>query len=142
MKILLTGAFGNIGASALDTRPKFIFTSSVTVHGKKHGSPPPRRSNEEPEACDNYTRSKVDWETELKRSDLPWTIFRVGAALSKSMMRGRMKDGIRTLFDTPLDQRIELIHPRDVATALANCVEADTQGKTLYLGGGKDLQLN
>jgi nucleoside-diphosphate-sugar epimerase len=121
--------------------PKFIFTSSVTVHGKKHSSPPPRRAHEEPEPSDNYTHSKVASETELKASGLPWTVLRVGAAVSKNLMEGRMKHGIRMLFDTPLDQRIEVVHPRDAAMAVSNCVEAETGGKILYLGGGQDWQM-
>ena len=131
-----------MAACEQDPRPKFIFTSSVTVHGKKHSSPPPRRADEEPEPCDNYSRSKVASENDLKESELPWTILRVGAALSKNLMEGRMKDGFRMLFNTPLDQRIEVVHPRNVATAVSNSVEAETEGKTLYLGGGRDWQLN
>lgn len=142
-KVNIEGTRNLIGAACQqDPRPKFIFTSSVTVHGKKHSSPPPRRADEEPDPSDNYTRSKMDSETELRRSNLPWTILRVGAALSAGLMQGRFQDGIRILFDTPLDQRIEVVHPRDAATAVSNAVAADTHGKILYLGGGEDWQLS
>ena len=44
-------------------------------------------------------------------------------------------------FGIPLDQRIEVVHPADVATAIANSPEADTAGKILFLGGGKSCQM-
>ena len=36
---------------------------------------------------------------------------------------------------------MEFVHPVDVATAVANSVTAEVNGKILYLGGGKDCQM-
>jgi len=45
------------------------------------------------------------------------------------------------LFDIPLEQRIEFVHTRDVGTAFANAVTADTSSKVLLIGGGTSSQM-
>ena len=123
--------------------PKFVFTSSITVHGKRHCDPPPRTAEEDPRPCCNYTRSKVASETELMQSGLDWTILRVGAAMPVDIIGSSSFgfSGLEYSFSIPLDQRIEMVHPADVATAIANAPEANTAGKILYLGGGKSCQM-
>ncbi len=128
-------------AQKLERQPKFVFTSSITVHGNQYSSPPPRHSGEQPEPMDNYTRSKVHSENELIASGLPWTILRIGAAMPLDLLDRDMQSSLSTMFGVPLDQRIEVVHPRDVAIALANTIDADTDGKILYIGGGESCQM-
>ncbi len=46
------------------------------------------------------------------------------------------------MFDVPLDDRLEYIHPSDAALAICNAVEhAEVWGKTMHLGGGPRCQL-
>ena len=133
----------NLLAAALNggMSPKFFFASSVTVHGVRHSSPPPRRADEDIEGTDNYTRSKVECEIAIRDSGLPWTILRVGAALPIDMLDRDMKSSLATSFGIPLNQRIEFVHPADVATAVVRAIDAPTEGKILYAGGGADCQM-
>jgi nucleoside-diphosphate-sugar epimerase len=122
--------------------PKFFFASSVTVHGNKHAVPPPRRADEDIEGTDNYTRSKVKCELEIRNnSPLPWTILRVGAALPLDMLDRDMKSSLATSFGIPLEQRMEFVHPADIATAVVRSIDAPTEGKILYGGGGVECQM-
>jgi nucleoside-diphosphate-sugar epimerase len=45
------------------------------------------------------------------------------------------------LFEIPLQQRVEFVHTRDVGTAFANAVTAETTKKILLIGGGKANQM-
>jgi nucleoside-diphosphate-sugar epimerase len=45
------------------------------------------------------------------------------------------------LFEIPLEQRVEFVHTRDVGTAFANAVTAETTKKILLIGGGKASQM-
>ena len=44
------------------------------------------------------------------------------------------------LYNIPMEQKIEFVHLYDVGQALANAVDAQTEGKILMIGGGKDCQ--
>ena len=121
--------------------PKIVFTSSITVHGNRFSDPPPRRADEPPQPTDHYTHSKVASEKELMESGINWTILRVGVAMPVDVLDRDIGGSLETSFGIPLEQRMEFVHPADVATAIANSVEADTAGKILYLGGGKNCQM-
>lgn len=121
--------------------PKMVFTSSITVHGNRFSDPPPRRADEKPQPTDHYTHSKVASEKDLMESGIEWTILRVGVAMPIDMLDRDIGSSFETSFGIPLDQRMEFVHPADVATAIANSVEAETAGKILYLGGGKNCQM-
>lgn len=126
-------------AQAAGTAPKLIYTSSVAVYGHpmKLGKPP--RTAEDPvEPTDHYSRHKIHCEGLLRQSQLPWTIFRLGAVTPLSIDTVGM-DPI--MFEVPLDQRIEFVHTQDVGVACANAVEAGTIGKVLLIGGGKSCQM-
>jgi UDP-glucose 4-epimerase len=119
-------------AEALDPRPKFIFTSSVSVYGPRMSDPPPRTTDDPVNPTDHYSNHKVECERMLRESGLPWTVLRV-AAVSVSKMNGSM-DPI--LFEIPLDQRIEFVHSRDVARACVNSLNEDAVHRVLHVGGG------
>ncbi len=129
------------GAEELELKPKFIFTSSISVHGPRMTKPPPCRADEPYNPTDNYTHSKVACEKLLKESQLPWTIFRLGASPPLASMGMGDPGTVEMLFDMPLDQRVEFIHTRDVGIALRNAIQADTLQKVLLIGGGKGCQM-
>jgi nucleoside-diphosphate-sugar epimerase len=137
------GGTHNLIESALKTgkKPKFVFASTVTVHGVRHSTPPPRKADEPVDPTDNYTHSKVASEKELQASGLAWSILRIGAAMPIDILDRDMKSSLATGFGIPLEQRMEVVHPMDVATAFANSVTAKVNEKILYLGGGKDCQM-
>ena len=126
-------------ARGLDPQPRLIFTSSISTHGPRMNSPPPRRADEQLNPTDNYTHTKVECEKMLKESNLPWVIFRL-AAVPPVKMDFDMSM-VNVLFDMPLEQRVEFVHTRDVGLACANAVTADVIHKILLIGGGKESQM-
>ena len=124
-------------ARELDPQPRFIFTSSISAHGPRMNSPPPRSADEQLNPTDNYTHSKVECEKMLKESGLPWVIFRLGAATPLGLDTSLSS----LLYDVPLEQRVEFVHTRDVGLACANAVTADVIHKILLIGGGKESQI-
>jgi len=114
-------------------KPNFVFTSSVTVHGVRHSSPPPRKADEPVGPTDNYTHSKVASEKELQESGLPWSILRIGAALPLDMLDRDMKSSLATGFGIPLEQRIEFVHPMDVSASSYYGKKANKKFKTMLI---------
>ena len=119
------------------TPPRLIFTSSISIHGPRMSSQPPRKADEIPNPTDNYTHSKVECEKIIKESEIPWVIFRLGAAPPLEMSM----DAAGVLFDIPLDQRIEYVNSKDVGLAAVNAITADAIHKVLLIGGGKKCQM-
>jgi nucleoside-diphosphate-sugar epimerase len=124
-------------AEALHPRPKFIFTSSVSIYGPRMSDPPPRTTSDPVNPTDHYSSHKVECERMLRESGLPWTVLRV-AAVSVSDTNESM-DPI--LFEIPLDQRIEFVHSRDVARACVNSLSEDAVHRILHVGGGDGSQM-
>jgi nucleoside-diphosphate-sugar epimerase len=115
---------------------RLIFGSSLHVFGRTQADLPPRRASDAVMPVEHYAQHKVETERMIRTSRLVWSIFRFGAALPIRLI---MDPG---MFDVPLDNRIEYVHSRDVALAIANALEgADVWGKTLLIGGGKACQL-
>jgi UDP-glucose 4-epimerase len=115
--------------------PRILFASSISVYGYTQDLPPPRVVEDPVNPVDPYTRHKVECERLVRESGLRWAIFRLAAALPF---------GIRfqpTLFDIALDTRMEFVHPRDVALAIANAIHVpDVWGRVLLIGGGPGCQ--
>ncbi|MFX1300985.1 MAG: NAD-dependent epimerase/dehydratase family protein [Promethearchaeota archaeon] len=124
-------------AEAQSVNPKFIFASSVSIFGPTMHLPPPRTAEDPVNPTDVYTSTKVECESALRASTLSWTILRL-TAVPPLRIGGEMGS---FLFEMPLDQRIEFVHTRDVGTAFANAVTADTSSKVLLIGGGKSSQM-
>ncbi|MCB0040894.1 MAG: NAD(P)-dependent oxidoreductase [Caldilinea sp.] len=115
--------------------PHLLFTSSLHVYGRTDHLPPPRTISEPVQPVEHYARQKVVCEEMIKASGLSWTIFRLAASMPIRLI---LDPG---LFDVPLANRMEYVHSRDVATAIANglrCEEA--RGRTLLIGGGPRCQ--
>jgi nucleoside-diphosphate-sugar epimerase len=124
-------------AKKLHPPPKFIYASSIATYGHCKGDGPPRTANDPQIATDIYTEHKIECETLLKNSGLPWTIVRFGVV---TPLRIGL-DVPSLMFDVPLEQRIEFVHTRDIGLACANAVTADTVGKILLLGGGEHCRM-
>ncbi|MHA2427058.1 MAG: NAD-dependent epimerase/dehydratase family protein, partial [Candidatus Hermodarchaeia archaeon] len=124
-------------AETMPTKPKFIFASSISIFGPTMHLPPPRKATDPPNPTDIYTTTKVECETAIRESALPWTILRL-AAVPPLRISGEID---KMLFEIPLQQRVEFVHTRDVGTAFANAVTAETTKKILLIGGGKANQM-
>ncbi|MHA2425756.1 MAG: NAD-dependent epimerase/dehydratase family protein [Candidatus Thorarchaeota archaeon] len=117
--------------------PKFIFTSSVSIYGPRGPQSPPVTADTPIQPTTNYTHHKVESEKIVRESNLPWTILRLGMIPSLELTTETEMD----IFQIPLDQRIHFGHTRDVGVAIANCIEADTDGKTLLIAGDKSCEM-
>lgn len=125
-------------AESMETKPKLIFASSVSIFGPTMHLEPPRKVSDPLHPTDVYTHTKVDCEKAIRESSLPWTILRFTAVPPLTVGSGEID---KSLFEMPLDQRIEFAHTRDVGVACANAVTAETVGKTLLIGGGEENQM-
>jgi nucleoside-diphosphate-sugar epimerase len=116
--------------------PRLILGSSLHVYGRTQKLTPPRRASDPVAPVEHYARHKVQMEQMVRTSPLVWSIFRFAAALPVRLI---IDPG---MFQVPLANRIEYVHGRDVALALANAVVCDqVWGRTLLIGGGRDCQL-
>jgi nucleoside-diphosphate-sugar epimerase len=128
--------------AAQKTMPLLIFPSSISVHGFSNTRMPPCRIDMPLEAKDHYAGHKIACEKLLRASTIPWVILRIGACVDAS--NDKVSDRaamMRHMFSLHPDTRIEYLHPRDAATAMANAIgNPAVVGKTLFLGGGKSSQ--
>lgn len=120
---------------ACSPTPRLIFTSSLHIYGPTQHLKPPRRVSDKPNPTEHYARHKVECERLVNASSLSWSIYRLGAALPVRLI---LDMGI---FEVPLSNRIEIVHPRDVARAIANGLAGrDIWGKILHISGGPACQ--
>jgi len=119
------------------SRPaRILFASSLHVYGRTQHRPPPRTLDDPVQPTDHYARHKVACEELVRSSGLEWAIFRLGASLPVRLV---LDPG---MFMVPLDNRIELVHGRDVGLAIANALDnPQAWGKTWLIGGGPDCQI-
>ncbi|GAI97978.1 unnamed protein product, partial [marine sediment metagenome] len=126
-------------AESMVVPPKFVYASSIAVHGNRMKFQPPTRIDDpiNPLEYDNYAKHKVEMEGRLRKSLLKWVILRF-AAVTPFEMSWKIPD---IMYDIPLDQRIETVDTRDVALACVNAMDAQVIGRTLFIGGGEGNKL-
>ncbi len=116
--------------------PRILFASSLHVYGRTQDQAPFRRVDDPLAPTDHYSRHKIICERLVRRSHLRWAIFRLGASMPTRLILDR------GMFDVPLDTRIEFVHQRDVALAMANALDKDeVWGRVWNIGGGPRCQL-
>jgi nucleoside-diphosphate-sugar epimerase len=139
-EINVTGTGNLIAAmSAVARPPRLVYTSSVSVTGPRGPEDePPVTASHPTKATDTYTGHKIETEAMVRESGLDWTILRLGAVLPLEIPR-RFHP---MTFDMPEDQRLEVVHTRDVGLAVANAVTCDAAlGRTLLIGGGTSCRI-
>ncbi|HMV29770.1 MAG TPA: NAD(P)-dependent oxidoreductase, partial [Anaerolineales bacterium] len=125
-------------ASKQTKRVRFIFTSTYDVYGNTQDQTPPRKVTLPVNPQEEYARHKVEAEKIIQSSNVDWCIFRLASAIPVEMSTKYQS----MMFDVPLDDRLEYIHPADAALAICNAVEhAEVWGKVMHLGGGPRCQL-
>jgi UDP-glucose 4-epimerase len=118
-------------------KPRLLYTSTFDVHGHTQSRPPPRRVEDPVQGTDPYTESKIAAEALVRESGLEWCIFR----LTDVPVIG-LRDPHPIMFEIGLHNRIESVHPDDVATALSRALRTpEVWGRTLFVGGGASCQL-
>ncbi len=128
-------------AEASLIKPVIVYSSSITVHGPGINREPPVRSDTPFNPTDQYAVHKVECETMLKASNLPWVVLRIGVSLDPNA-RDADADAFKTLFNVAPDTRLEYVHPLDVARAQVNAVSCpEVVGKALLIGGGESCRV-
>ncbi|HEY9035097.1 MAG TPA: NAD(P)-dependent oxidoreductase [Pseudomonadales bacterium] len=119
----------------------FVYPSSLTVFGYTQDREPPRRVIEDTHPTDEYTRAKVACEEALINSRLNYVILRVGVAIGLDHSKAGLAV-LRSQFAVAPDNRLEFVHPDDVALACANALTRPAAWqRILLLGGGQDCQI-
>jgi nucleoside-diphosphate-sugar epimerase len=129
-------------AEKLSPPPVFVFPSSVTVFGIIDGPPTERRPTDPIEATDNYTAHKIEIESSLQASTLPWVIGRVGVSVDTRTLNTDMET-FKGLLNTRASNPMEYVHPKDIAYAMCRAATVpEARRKILLLGGGKHCQID
>lgn len=139
-EINVTGTRNILAAMQALARPRrLVYTSSISITGPRGpGDEPPVTAAHPTLATDAYTAHKIETEALVSASGLDWTILRLGAVLPLELPR-RFD---LMVFEIPEDQRIEVVHTRDVGLAVANAVTCDeARGRILLIGGGDRCRL-
>ena len=129
-------------AEGLDPKPRFIYTSSYSVHGPRnpHRRLPPLTADSPLDPGDNYGCHKVQGERMLQASDLPWVALRLaGVAIRGSAAMN--DDAMRFTYLIPPDQPAAGVDVLDAASALVASIEADCVGRTFDIAGDESWQM-
>ena len=125
-------------------KPLLVFPSSISVHGYNlPDSPWPRRISDPFRAEDPYAGHKIQCETMVDQSGLSTVVVRIGACMEgrNPMDTENSDDMMQMMFRISAKARIEYVHPKDVASAMANAINNPAAvGKKFFLGGGKSCQ--
>jgi nucleoside-diphosphate-sugar epimerase len=122
--------------------PLLLYPSSLTVFGVTRTQPPPRRVSDPVVATDAYTRHKLVVEDHLAASSIHWVIFRIGVSVDSRTLSADLGT-LRKLIAVRADNRLEYVHPEDVALAMVNAVQRRdaVERRTLLIGGGPRCQV-
>jgi nucleoside-diphosphate-sugar epimerase len=118
-------------------KAKLLFASSLDVFGRTAHLPPPRRVGDPLQPADVYSEHKVECEKLVQASGLGWSILRYADVPPIAL-----RQPVPIMFEIPLEQRIECVHPRDAGLATARAAAGEVAwGKVWLVGGGKSCQL-
>ena len=122
--------------------PLFVYPSSLTVFGLTQSQPPPRKPTDPVVATDAYTRHKLAVEAYLAASKIAWLVLRIGVSVDSRTLSADASV-LRKMVAVGADNRLEWVHPQDVAVAMANAVERKhaVARRTLLIGGGSSCQI-
>lgn len=136
-RVNVDGTRNLIAAARAAGEPRFVFTSSYSVHGPRnpHRGLPPMDGGTPVDPRDNYGLHKVIGEQDTRASGLPWTVIRLPAVASLDPGFGRDPAFLRFGSVIDPDQRRHGCDVRDVALAFAHSVEADVVGRDLNVAG-------
>lgn len=116
---------------------RLLFASSLDVFGHTQHLPPPRRVDDPVAATDEYTAHKLACEAMVRDSGLAWSIVRYADVPPIAL-----RSPVPIMFEIPLAQRIEAIHPADAGLATARAATSEVAwGRVWLVGGGASCQL-
>lgn len=140
INVQATGQMLDIAAQQT-TPPLFIFTSSFAVFGPQQKDNCPRTIADPLIASDHYSEQKITGEQYIRQRAERWCILRLGAAVDERMFHTSLEQ-LRLALALACDNRVEYIHPKDIATAIANALEStEAHNKIHLIGGGPSCQI-
>ncbi len=125
-------------AKAQPNPPRLAFASSVALFGPTQHLSSLRTLDDPVNPSDDYSHHKLACEALLHESGLDITILRLTAVIPIEVL------GVIDpyMFDVPLTDRMEFVHPHDVALAFIHAIESpETIGRTFLIGGGPRCHL-
>lgn len=118
-------------------KARLLFASSLDVFGHTAHLPPPRTVADPVSATDAYTEHKLACEKAVQESGLTWAIFRYADVPPIAL-----RSPVPMMFEIPLAQRMESLHPLDAGLATARgALSEQTWGRVWLIGGGKRCQV-
>lgn len=124
-----------------DTPPQFLYASSFTVFGVDETQVKPRTINDAVAGTDNYTSQKLECEQALAKSKLNFMVGRIAVSIDEAL-RLADKRLVQAMFKVKADNKMEYVHPADIARAFVNGIDnAQAVRKTFLLGGGASCQI-
>ncbi len=142
-RVNVEGTRNLIAAAKAAGEPRFVFTSSYSVHGPRnpHHDLPPIDGDTPVVPGDNYGRHKDIGEKDTRASGLPWTVIRLPAVASLDPGFGRDPAFMRFGSVIDPDQRRHGCDVRDIALAFAHSADADVVGRDLVVAGDASWRL-
>jgi nucleoside-diphosphate-sugar epimerase len=117
---------------------RFIFASSVTVVGCTQNLTPPITVDHPVVVSDFYTSDKAICEIIVRESKLNWIILRF--AESPHLEIDLSPSYLKQMYIIAADNRVEFIHPKDIAIACTNAVSTSYCHEIFIIGGGPKCQ--
>ncbi len=119
---------------------RLVFASSVTVFGPTMWQKPPITIERPMNPTDRYSTHKAICEQAIEKSKLNnWAILRIAEAMYLNISLS--PENLNRMYEIPYDQRMEFIHPHDVAIAFTNAAILKEGSKEKFIiGGGKSCQ--
>jgi len=117
-------------------RISFVYTSSVAVFGPSPDITSPLDPDQyKPKPRGEYAETKFEAEEAIRTSGIDYIILRLGTHWQNQIFS---RNEFRYMFRIPLNNRIEVIHPDDTATAIVHAVrDFDmAKGNTFVVSGG------
>ncbi len=120
----------------LSNPPRLIYSSSVAIYGDVRDEKQPIQITAPYKSTDFYTQHKIETMELIQKSSLQQSIFILGFVppLDRLVFDPSM-------FEMPLDTKIEVIHLSDLAIAFVNGITSkEIWGKILHIAGGESCR--
>ncbi|MDD1778070.1 MAG: NAD(P)-dependent oxidoreductase [Candidatus Helarchaeota archaeon] len=117
---------------------RLVFSSSVSVLGLTQHLTPPITVDHPVRVSDFYTADKAICEIIVKESKLDWIILRF--AESPYLEIELRPSYLNLMYSIPWNNRVEFVHPKDIAMACKNAIETNHSREIYIIGGGLACQ--
>jgi len=120
-----------------------VVISSTSVFGPTPDATEPLHPDRNPpNPLTTYAKTKLQVEEVVRGSGIPYLILRL-TSVPHLRPNFKLTDMRYSFFSIPLENRVEFVHPEDVALAIVNAVENfdEVKDNTLVIAGGPSQQM-